>query len=564
MPNNSEKKLKLLDRLLAIGGAMAFLVLLARYSLPSLSVPQPILLAWAAVFPIGLFLEAFYRLIWVKNPWKYIAQHPLRFVILLMILLELSGVATWSQSHKGGSATFSLIVGELYVTIAMLAFIGSWIKGVLAANRWLANRSMPFLVLPTITFSLVIFNGVIILSLPGFHRHPLAELDVLFTVTSAVCVTGLSVIDLPTSFTPQGQVIMALLIQLGGLGTMTTLGMLALWHGGRLTLGERVMLKELVGGQQLRQTKQLLKTIAFVTIVVELLGTVALGFLWRNQMPHALLQGAFHAISAFCNAGFSLFQDSFISLRQDRLTLLVIMTLVVTGGLGFAVVADLYKSGVSRILPWLEFKPLRKATKVVLISTAGLILFGTLAFWLDGFHQHHPRTVFSALFQSITCRTAGFQIESQLHFGQFGFITALFLMAIGASPQSTGGGVRTTVFARLFYKIDPQDANQTFKRLIFFKPFRIAFFCMACYLGVAVAAAALLLAFEPLTWQSALYETFSGLGTVGLSRDVTPTLSSAGKMCIIVLMFSGRVLFPTMVIRLIRSRRPSPDQVEWV
>ena len=564
MPDNSEKKLKRLDRLMAIGGAMAFLVLLARYGIPSLFIPQSILLAWAAIFPICLFLEAFYRLIWAKNPWAYIARHPLRYLILLMILLELSGVATWSQTHNGGSAAASLIVGELYVTIAMLAFIGSWIKGGLAANRWLVNRSMPLLLLPAITFSLVILIGMIILSLPGFHRLPLAGLDVLFTVTSAVCVTGLSVIDLSTSFTPPGQAIIALLIQLGGLGTMTTLGMLALWHGGRLTLGERVMLKELVGGQQLRQTKQLLKTIALVTIIVELLGTITLGFLWRNQMPHAMLQGAFHAISAFCNAGFSLFQDSFISLRQDRLTLLVIMTLIVSGGLGFTVVADLYKSGESRILPWLEVKPLRKATKVVLISTAGLIVFGTLAFWMDGFHQHQPRTVFSALFQSITCRTAGFQIESQLHFGQIGFITALFLMAVGASPQSTGGGVRTTIFARLFYKIDPQDANQRSKRLIFFKPFRIAFFCVACYLGVAVAAAALLLAVEPITWQSALYETFSGLGTVGLSRNVTPALSSAGKMCIIVLMFAGRVLFPTMIIRVIRSRRLSQDPVEWV
>jgi len=564
MSIENKKKLERLDKMLAMGGVFAFLILIVRYGIPDISIPQPLMLAWAAIFPIGLFLEAFYRLIWIKDPWRYLTKHPLRYVILLMILLELSGVATWSQSRKNGLVGVSLIVGELYVTIAMLAFVGSWIKGGLATNRWLANRHIPVLLIPSLTFSMLIFAGAAILSLPGFHRHEVVNLDVLFTVTSAVCVTGLTVFDLASTFTPIGQGILAILIQLGGLGTMATLGMLALWHGGQLTLGERVMFQELVGGQQLQQTKQLLKTIATVTIVVEFIGAVTLGFLWRSHVPHAMLQGAFHAISAFCNAGFSLFHDSFISFHRDRLTQLIIMILIVIGGLGFTVVADLYQSGLSRLLPWLPSRCLKKATKIILISTAGLILLGTIAFYVDGLQQQQPRTIFSSLFQSITCRTAGFQIESQLNFGQIGFFAALILMTIGASPQSTGGGIRTTLFARLFCKIDPQDADQKPKRLVVFKPFRIAFFSVACYVIVAVVAAKLLITLDSLAWPSAFYETFSALGTVGLSRDLTSTLSQGGKICLMVLMFTGRVLFPTMVIHLIKSRRPNADPVEWV
>jgi trk system potassium uptake protein TrkH len=563
MPDNSEKKLRRMDTLMAIGGGISLFILLARYGIPRFSIPHSLLLAWAALFPIGLFLEAFFRLIWIKDPWHYLFRHPTRYIILLMILLELSGVAAWGHS-RSGTADTSLLVGELYITIAMFAFIGNWIKGILAANRWLANRHIPLLLIPILTFSFVIFAGTLILLLPGFHRHSVAALDILFTVTSAVCVTGLTVFDLAKTIEPSGQVIVAFLIQLGGLGTMTTLGMLALWHGGRLTLGEKVLFRELVGGKHLHQTKRLLRTIMVITFTFELLGTISLGFLWRNHLPHAMLQGAFHAISAFCNAGFSLFPDGLIAFRQDRMSLLVMIALIVIGGLGYPVVADLYHTGLSRLLPWKATASLTKSSKVVLSVTFLLILVGTLAFWIDGILQHTPRTIFSSLFQSITCRTAGFQIESQIHFGPWGYFAALILMTIGASPQSTGGGIRTMILARLFIKIDPQDIDQKPKKLFFFKPFRIALFCITCYLSIAVAAAALLMMLEPLSWQNAVYEAFSALGTVGLSRDVTPTLSANGKLCVIFLMFSGRVLFPTMVIRIIHRRKPAPDPVAWI
>ncbi len=469
-----DKKIEWLDRMLAAGGILALVMLLARYGIPSFTLPQPVMAAWAAIFPIGLFLEAFYRLIWVKDPWLYLKRHPFRFLILLMILLELSGVATWSYAHSQKSGSAALVVGELYVTIAMLAFIGNWIAGGLAANRWLAERRIPILLIPALSFALVISAGTLVLGLPGFHRTSTAAIDILFTVTSAVCVTGLTTIDLAATFTGPGQALVALLIQLGGLGTMTTVGILALWHGGKLTLKESMMFRELIGGQHLRQTKQLVKTIGIVTISVELAGALALGFLWREHVPHAMLQGAFHAVSSFCNAGFSLFQNNLIAFRQDRMIQLVFMTLVVIGGLGFTVVADLFQTGIGRMLPWVQAPPLKKATRIVLVTSLVLICVGTAAFWLDGLLHHHPRTVFSSLFQSITCRTAGFQVESQLHFGLVGFIAAVLMMAIGASPQSTGGGIRTTVLVRLFSKIDPQDADQKQKSLTAFKPFRIA------------------------------------------------------------------------------------------
>ncbi len=563
MLKDHSKKIELLDKMLAVGGFLALVMLLARYGIPRFTLPQTVLAAWAAIFPIGLFLEAFYRLIWIKDPWQYLKRHPFRYLILLMLLLELSGVATWSYAYaqKGGST--ALVVGELYVTIAMLAFVGNWIKGGLAANRWLAERRIPILLIPTLSFSLAIAAGTLVLGLPGFHRTATAGIDILFTVTSAICVTGLTTVDIAATFTAPGHFLVALLIQLGGLGTMTTLGMLALWHGGKLTLEESVIFRELVGGQHLRQTKGLLKTIAIVTISVELSGALVLGFLWREHVPHAMLQGAFHAVSAFCNAGFSLFQDNLVAFRQDRMTQLVFMVLIVIGGLGFTVVADLFQTGTSRVLPWVQARPLKNATKLVLYSSAVLIVFGMVVFWLDGVLYHQPRTIFSSLFQSVACRTAGFQVESQLHFGLMGLVAALILMTIGASPQSTGGGIRTTVLARLFARIDPQDAGQP-KSLLAFKPFRIALFCVTCYLAIAIVGSIVLMVLDSLAWNDAFFEAFSALGTVGLSRDITPSLSTPAKWCLIVLMFAGRVIFPTLVIHMIRSRRTSRDQVEWV
>jgi trk system potassium uptake protein TrkH len=552
-----------LDQVAAALGILAFVMLVLRYGFPGLAIPKPVAFAWSAILPIGFFLEAMYRLLWAENPWRYLALHPLRYLILLMIVLELSGVAAWSAEQAAKPSGVSFFVGEIYLAVFLLGFAGSWAKGAIAANRWLANRRIPVLALPAITFAFAIIIGAAFLSLPGLHKRPLSLLDNLFTSTSALCVTGLTVYDISSSLNAVGQAVLALLIQLGGLGTMTVIGMLALWHGGALTFGERVAFAELVGGVRLRETRRLIATIIKVTLIVEAFGTLAFWLLWRGRIEHPILQGAFHAISAFCNAGFALFSESFASFRNDPPTLIILMLLIIAGGAGFPVMANLTRVGISRIFPWIENRPLSQGSRVVLFWSGGLIALGAVLFFIDGWLHKTPRSLLDAVFQSVTTRTAGFQIESQLQFNTIGLVSTILLMVIGASPQSTGGGIKTAVFARLFKRLDPRDEKQSSRWLFTFKPFRIALLLAGFYLLTGTAAATLLIYTDHLTIKDAAFEAFSALGTVGLTRDLTPNLSAAGKWIDIVLMFTGRVLYPTFVIWMIRGRRESPDPVPW-
>jgi trk system potassium uptake protein TrkH len=563
MNDRNQIRLRWLDRVAATLGILAFLMLISRYGFPELKIPTPLIFAWSAVLPLGLFLEAMYRLLWVEDPWRYLTLHPIRYAILLMIILEISGVAAWSSGGMLSRQSASLLAGEIYLAVFLLGFAGSWAKGMILANRWMANRQIPVLALPGLTFAFAILVGAALLSLPGFHQRPLSLLDNLFTSASALCVTGLTVYDISSSLNAIGQTVLALLIQLGGLGTMTVIGMLALWHGGTITFGERVAFSELIGGVRLRETRQLIATVIKVTLTVEAFGMLAFWLLWRDRIEHPILLGAFHSISAFCNAGFSLFNDGFALFRSDPPTLIILMLLIVVGGVGFPVAANLARVGISRVIPWVENRPLSQASRVVLVWSGGLIMFGAALFMFDAWLYKTPRTLLDAVFQSVTTRTAGFQVESQLRFNTVGVITIIMLMVIGASPQSTGGGIKTAILARLFKRIDPRDPTPSSKWLIAFKPFRIAFFLAGLYLLTAAAAAVLFLYTDRLAVENAIFEAFSALGTVGLSRDVTPTLSTAGKWIDIILMFSGRVLYPTLVIYAIRNRRESVDPVPW-
>lgn len=565
-----EQRLRRLDRFVALLGLLAFLMLVLRHGLPQLSIPRPLLQAWGALLPIGFFLESLIRLLWVQNPWRYLRLHPFRYIILLMILLELSGAAAWSAAQTASSGageilnrrSVSFTSGELYLAIMLLGFAGTWAQGVLTANRWLANRRIPVLALPALTFGAAILAGTALLALPGLHRQHIPLLDSLFTATSALCVTGLSVYDISTALNPAGQTVLGLLIQVGGLGTMTILGSMVLWHRGTITVGERIAFSELVGGMKLTETRKLLGTILKVTLLVEGFGTLAFWLLWRGRVDHALLNGAFHSISAFCNAGFALFSDSFASFRSDPPTLVVLMLLIVAGGAGFPVLANLNRAALSRVIPWQETLSLNKTSRVVLLWSGGLIVFGTILFFADGWISGTPRTWVEALFQSVTTRTAGFQAESQLRFGFLGLAAAIALMIIGASPQSTGGGVKTTVVARLFQRIDPRDPHSSSRWLFTGKPFRIALLLVVFYLLTGLGASALLFITDHLPARDALFEAFSALGTVGLTRDITPTLSLAGKWIDILLMFCGRVLYPVLIMWVIR-RRSVPDSLPW-
>jgi trk system potassium uptake protein len=444
-----------------------------------------------------------------------------------------------------------------------MANVGSWLKAAILANRWLANRRIPVLALPPLTFGLVIAAGSLLLWMPGMQRGKGDFLDAAFTATSAICVTGLSTIDVSAALSPVGKTLLAILIQIGGIGTLTVMGMLALWTSGMLSIGERAAFSELLGGSQLADTRRIVATTIKATLTIEFVGAVLLWLAFRGKVAHPLLFGIFHAISAFCNAGFSLFSDSLAGFSTDIPLLSIVMLLIFAGSLGFPALSNLWRVGVTRLIPWAKSEPIARETRFSLRASLALIVAGTMAIMADSWIGGKGRSLLEALFQSVTLRTAGFQVESQLSFGALGTWLGIAFMAIGASPQSTGGGMKTTVAARLFLRLDSQEQGQPRRPFFKTQAFRIALLLVGLYLAIATGAGALIALIDGVGLTDAFYESFSALGTVGLSRDLTPSLSLPARLIVMLLMFTGRVLYPTLAVGIIRKRRTAPGDADW-
>lgn len=554
-------RLGLADKLSSLLGILAFLTLVQYFGFPDLRLPPRLTMVWTAMLSTALFLESLVRLLIVTDPWRYLSRHPIRYLILLMIALELSGVATWSQGL--GASRLSSLVGQVYLTISLFAHLGTWLKAAILANRWLTNLRIPVLLVSPLSFAAIIGVGTFLLAMPGMQREGFSLLDAAFTATSAICVTGLSVIDVSRALSPVGQGVLALLIQVGGIGTLTVMGLLALWSRGRLTLGERAAFSELLGGTQMEETRRIVSVTVRATLALEGLGALLLWLAFRGRVDHPLLYGIFHAISAFCNAGFSLFRDSLESFSGSVPILSTVMVLVVAGGLGFPALGNLWRVAVTHLVPWQASARLTRETKFVLASALALIALGTAAFLVDSAFMKSGRSLLGALFQSVSLRTAGFQAESQLSFGSLGFWAGLVLMTIGASPQSTGGGLKTSVAARLFLRLEPRDRAGPRRPLVLGLPFRLALLFLAAYLGTALGAGALIAWLEGSSLGDAVFETLSALGTVGLSRDLTATLSAGSKLIVMALMFTGRVLYPVLVVGVTRRLVPGRDDPAW-
>jgi trk system potassium uptake protein TrkH len=561
MPSLERTRLKRLDAFSSILGGLSFLTLLQFFGFPEFRFPVGFTLVWTALLSAGLFLESLYRLLVVSDPWRYLSRHPVRYIILLLIAFELSGVATWSSGIEGSN--LSSLMGQVYLSISLFAHVGSWLRAAILANRWLTNLRVPVLFLPPLSFALIIAAGSLVLAMPGMRSGGLSLIDAAFTATSAVCVTGLSVIDVGTALSPTGQVMLAFLIQVGGIGTMTVMGLLALWTSGRLSIGERTAFSELLGGERIEETRGIVATTVKATFAIEALGALLLWAAFKDKLPHPLLFGIFHAVSAFCNAGFSLFQDSLAGFSADIAVLSAVMVLVTAGGLGFPAISNLWRAGLTRLVPWRKSEPLTRETRTALFLSCFLVVVGALGIFLDSRMVGSGRSPLEALFQSVTLRTAGFQVESQLAFGPVATWLGVALMVVGASPQSTGGGMKTTVAARLFLRLDPRELGAPRRPLFLTQSFRIALSLAGIYLATAALSGLVMARIEGAGVTDTMFESFSALGTVGLSRGLTPGLSLPSKLLVMLLMFSGRVLYPTLVVGIVRRKRKAGGDAGW-
>ncbi len=403
-------------------------------------------------------------------------------------------------------------------------------------------------------FVLVIVLGTILLMLPisALNRQSVGLHKALFTATSAVCVTGLVVVDTGTTYTFFGRMIILALIQVGGLGFMifATLVMIAL--GRRISLRSRVLIRESMNTTGLSGLIRLIQWFTLMAFGFEMLGAVVLStrfiplYGWGRGIEFAV----FHAVSAFCNAGFDLFggYQSLAGFYSDPVIVFTIMSLIVLGGLGFFVLLEMYQNRM-------RFQKFSLHTKLVLVITASLILIGLFLILL--FEWNNPDTLggmtifdkfMNGLFQSVTFRTAGYATINQATLTDSSKLIGIILMFIGASPASTGGGVKTTTLGVLLLLVvsvvRANDSVVVFGKQIASNVFKRALAIVLISMLIIIICAISMSLAERNSHQKMidlLFEATSAFGTVGLSSANTQNLSVLSQMLLIPVMFFGRV-----------------------
>jgi len=428
-----------------------------------------------------------------------------------------------------------------------------------------------------LSFAAAIGAGTVALRLfGGLPGNPVSWIDSLFTITSATCVTGLVVKDTGSEFSPAGQWIILIMIQVGGLGIITLSSWFLLLFGRRPSLSERSALADSFGLPSHLTVPRLLGRVILYTAIIEALGAVPLfvRFAFDYPLLYALYAAVFHSIAAFCNAGFSVFKKNLADYPNDPVVNLVIMGLIVFGGLGFYVLEELRAGTMARLRGRRWRWSLH--SRVVVVTTAALILGGAAAiFALESLNPYDPSPwygrVFPAFFQSVTARTAGFNTVDMTILSNGTALVLIILMFIGASPGGTGGGIKTTTFATLAAllvarwrgRTDAEIAGRRVPGDLVAKSLAVTVgFLAGIVLCVMILQITELSGKHPQSVRGGFldmtFETVSAFGTVGLSLGVTPFLTAAGKLAITLAMFVGRVGPLAFALTLVGERRGLP------
>jgi trk system potassium uptake protein TrkH len=428
--------------------------------------------------------------------------------------------------------------------------------------------------LMVLSFGLAALLGSFLLTLPQ-SLHDMADasfVDGLFMAMSAVCVTGLAVHNVAETYTPIGQLVLVLLIQVGGLGIMVLSTFFAIVAGRRLRLRDAVVMAEMIDAESIAQLRRSVAAIMVSTLLIEGAGALALYVSFERYdlaiagTSHALVSGhrdrgwaaVFHAVSAFCNAGFSTFRDGLVPFVGNPAVCGTIMALIVLGGLGFPVHDELFRWVAAKVA---RRRPPRLSlhSRVVLITTAILITVGGAGFlaleWSRSMRSHSiPARILAGFFESVMTRTAGFNTLDYSVMGPATWMFVCVLMFIGAGPGSTAGGVKVTTVAVLFSTLRaelrgspaPLLLGRTIPQATVRRALGVAFLSVL----IVCSLLFLLLVLEPHEPLRLAFETVSAFGTVGLSTGITPALSAPGKLTITVAMFIGRIGPLTLAVAL--------------
>lgn len=423
-------------------------------------------------------------------------------------------------------------------------------------NRKFLDRlsESPPLIL-TLGFFILISIGALILSTPFVTRsgNPTNPIDAIFIAASASCVTGLSPVNTAEHWNSLGQVVIIILIQIGGLGIMTLASIIPLILRKKIRIKSRLILKEQLNIESMEGVIRLFRYVLGFTLAVEMLGALFLSirFVPTYGLGKGIWFSVFHSISAFCNAGFDILGDSIYPLRGDYLVNITIMCLIIIGGLGFMVTSEIYYKR--------HFKNISTHSKLVLLTNAGLILVGALGFFvlesLKGGVLNNESIgdgVLMSFFQSVSARTAGFYSADLSKIKDSTAILLISLMFIGGSPGSTAGGIKTTTFAVLLLAVISVIKNEkepvVFKRRISNDTIKKALSIFVISLSIVIFVSFVIAAIEDFAFIDILYETASALGTVGATLGITDKLSSVSKILITLCMYLGRIGPMTMAL----------------
>ncbi|MFO7896115.1 MAG: TrkH family potassium uptake protein [Candidatus Cloacimonadales bacterium] len=544
------KYLKLLQRIISI-----ILSIFALFHLKYLFFAETSLLAhqqnqvtqFSAIILALLLLLKFT----VSKDLKYNIRFSLFDLVFIVLLFAVPGSNRVFQSY--------LIIRQSYVFIRFL--INRFDEGKL----WLLLVNNPPVIL-LVSFLAAIIIGALLLMLPNatVQGARTSLMGALFTSTSATCVTGLIVYDTGTHFTLFGQGVILFLIQIGGLGIMTISSAFAVLMGQKMSMKRESMMQSMVGGANRLDMRNLVRNVVFATILIELVGAAILYFTFQQEFystQKAIYYSVFHSVSAFCNAGFSLYANSFMDFKFNYNINFAITSLIIMGGIGFPVLSDIRQNFMKRN----GLKRLSLQSKIVLSMTVILIFIGIIGFFVAEYHNLMAGFTFSerlstSFFQSVTTRTAGFNTIDNSSLSKSSVLLSTFLMFVGASPSSTGGGVKTTTFAVIIISVWAMFGNRDvniFKRRVADNLVKRVMALIAISFLVVFTVLFFLFISEDLDFQKLLFESISAFGTVGLSMGITAELSAIGRGLIIFLMYFGRVGPLTLIFAISETQQKS-------
>lgn len=492
-----------------------------------------------------------------------------RYVFSLIIFVPL--VITW------GDIEFVYWLSAVHLFSTVISFYEKDTKkkpvSYVSTSSFLFQLKLAPAQVVLLSFAGWILLGALILMLPVSSSvgKSIAFVDALFMATSATCVTGLSTISLPDDFSIFGQMIILIMVQVGGLGIMTLSSSMAVIMGRNLQMREQVIMQDVLDASSSQELLSLVVDIVRYTFVIEFVGAMILtvGFYQEGfEIGQALYFGFFHSIMAFCNSGFALFNNNMEDFKYEPLITMTLSFLLILGGIGFAVMKDVLTTIKSKR----SFSNLAVHTKIVLSVDFLLVAFGTIYLFFGEFlHAFEDMSMWQrfqvSFFQSVSPRTAGFNSINMNALHPHSLYMISLLMFIGASPGSTGGGVKTTTFAVLLQsvtatlrgKFDVEFFERKVPAATVVKS--IAIFIIS--LIVTSAGILVMMRLEPdKGFHAIMFEVMSAFSTAGLTMGITPFLSSLGKFVLILLMFIGRV-GPLTLVLAVGSRAARPSNVEY-